>query len=88
MFPATAFRSVCEGTADALAIGARYPEAMIATLSTPRPVLKWERELSVFDFVTLWPDTDEEDKQGRRPGLDAGVALAQARKLASSRDSP
>ena len=74
--------SVCEGAADALAIAARYPEAVIATLSTPRPVLDWKKELSVFDFVTLWPDMDEEDKQGRRPGLDAGIALAQARKLA------
>ena len=55
---------------------------MIATLSTPRPVLDWERELSIFDFVTLWPDMDEEDELGRRPGLDASVALAQARKLA------
>ena len=74
--------SVCEGAADALAIAARYPEAVIATLSTPRPVLDWKKELSVFDFVTLWPDMDEVDKQGRRPGLDAGIALTQARKLA------
>ena len=36
----------------------------------------------MFDMVTLWPDMDELDKQGRRPGLDAVVALAQARKLA------
>ena len=74
--------SVCEGAADALAIAAREPDPVIATLSTPRPVLDWERELSVFDFVTLWPDMDEEDELGRRPGLDAAVTLAQARKLA------
>ena len=74
--------SVCEGAADALAIAAREPDPVIATLSTPRPVLDWEWELSVFDFVTLWPDMDEEDELGRRPGLDAATALAQARKLA------
>ena len=74
--------SVCEGAADALAIAAREPDPVIATLSTPRPVLDWEWELSIFDFVTLWPDMDEEDEQGRRPGLDAATALAQARKLA------
>ena len=74
--------SVCEGAADALALAAREPDPVIATLSTPRPVLDWERELSIFDFVTLWPDMDEEDELGRRPGLDAAVALAQARKLA------
>ena len=74
--------SVCEGAADALALAAREPDPMIATLSTPRPVLDWEWELSVFDFVTLWPDMDEEDELGRRPGLDAATALAQARKLA------
>ena len=74
--------SVCEGAADALAIAAREPDPVIATLSTPRPVLDWERELSIFDFVTLWPDMDEEDELGRRPGLDAATTLAQARKLA------
>ena len=74
--------SVCEGAADALAIAAREPDPVIATLSTPRPVLDWERELSIFDFVTLWPDMDEEDEMGRRPGLNAATTLAQARKLA------
>ena len=74
--------SVCEGAADALALAAREPDPVIATLSTPRPVLDWEKELSVFDFVTLWPDMDEEDELGRRPGLDAATALVQARKLA------
>jgi len=74
--------SVCEGAADALAIAAREPDPVIATLSTPRPVLDWEKQLSLFDFVTLWPDMDEEDELGRRPGLDAATALAQARKLA------
>ena len=74
--------SVCEGAADALALAAREPDPVIATLSTPRPVLDWERQLAIFDFVTLWPDMDEEDEQGRRPGLDAATALAQARKLA------
>jgi len=74
--------SVCEGAADALALAAREPDPVIATLSTPRPVLDWEKELSIFGFVTLWPDMDEEDELGRRPGLDAATALAQARKLA------
>ena len=73
--------TVCEGAADALALAARNPEPVIATLTTPRPALAWKDELSIFDFVTLWPDMDEEDKQGRRPGLDAVKALAVARKL-------
>ena len=73
---------VCEGAADALALAAREPDPVIATLTTPRPVLAWRDTLAMFDMVTLWPDMDELDKQGRRPGLDAVVALAQARKLA------
>lgn len=73
--------SVCEGTADALALAARGPDPVIATLTTPRPPMAWQRALSVFDFVTLWPDLDIPDKQGRRPGQDACIALAQARKL-------
>ncbi len=73
--------TVCEGAADALALAARNPEPVIATLTTPRPVLAWKQEISVFDFVTLWPDMDAEDKQGRRPGLDSVKALAVARKL-------
>ena len=73
--------SVCEGTADALALAARDPDPVIATLTTPRPPMAWQRALSVFDFVTLWPDLDPPDAQGRRPGQDACVALAQARKL-------
>ena len=73
--------SVCEGAADALAIAAREPDPVIATLSKPLPILQWNEAFSVFDFVTLWPDMDEEDKMGRRPGLDAAVALARARKL-------
>ena len=72
---------VCEGAADALALAARNPEPVIATLTTPRPAMSWKDELSVFDFVTLWPDMDTEDKQGRRPGLDSTKALAVARKL-------
>jgi len=72
---------VCEGAADALALAARNPEPVIATLTTPRPAMAWKNELSVFDFVTLWPDMDEEDEQGRRPGLDTVKALAVARKL-------
>ena len=72
---------ICEGAADALALAARNPEPVIATLTTPRPVMAWKNELSVFDFVTLWPDMDEEDEQGRRPGLDSVKALAVARKL-------
>lgn len=74
--------AICEGAADALAIAARYPEPVIATLTTPRPPTAWKEEFSVFDFVTLWPDMDAEDERGRRAGLDAAVALAQARKLA------
>ncbi|MYE54546.1 MAG: hypothetical protein F4X34_05040 [Chloroflexi bacterium] len=74
---------VCEGAADALALAARNPEPVIATLTTPRPALAWKGELSVFDFVTLWPDMDEEDERGRRPGLDSVKALAVARKLDS-----
>ena len=54
---------------------------MIATMTTPRPALAWKGELSVFDFVTLWPDMDDEDERGRRPGLDATKALARARKM-------
>ena len=73
--------SVCEGTADALALAAREPDPVIATLTTPRPPMAWQRVLSVFDFVSLWPDMDMPDSQGRRPGRDACVALAQARKL-------
>ena len=73
--------AVCEGAADALALAARNPEPVIATLTTPRPASAWKDELSVFDFVTLWPDMDEEDEQGRRPGLDSVIALAVARKL-------
>ena len=73
---------VCEGAADALALAAREIDPVIATLTTPRPPLVWRDALSVFDFVTLWPDMDEQDKLGRRPGLDASVALARARKLA------
>ena len=73
---------VCEGAADALALAARETDPVIATLTTPRPPLAWRDALSVFDFVTLWPDMDAEDDLGRRAGLDASVALAQARKLA------
>lgn len=73
---------VCEGAADALALSARNPEPVIATLTTPRPVMAWRDELSVFDHATLWPDMDESDDHGRRPGLDAVEALARARKLA------
>ena len=73
--------AVCEGAADALALAARNPEPVIATLTTPRPASAWRDELSVFDFLTLWPDMDEEDEQGRRPGLDSVKALAVTRKL-------
>ena len=73
--------SVCEGTADALALAARDPDPVIATLTTPRPAMAWQRALSVFEFVTLWPDMDLPDDQGRRAGRDACVSLAQARKL-------
>ena len=73
---------VCEGAADALALAAREPDPVIATLTTPRPPTAWQVALSMFSSVTIWPDMDTEDEQGRRPGLDAVVALAQARKLA------
>ena len=73
---------VCEGSADALALAARETDPVIATLTTPRPPTAWRDELSVFDFVTLWPDMDKQDEMGRRAGLDAAVALARARKLA------
>lgn len=74
--------TVCEGAADALALAAREPDPVIATLTTPRPPIAWRIALSMFGSVTVWPDMDEEDEQGRRPGLDAAVSLAQARKLA------
>ena len=73
---------VCEGAADALALAAREPDPVIATLSTSRPTVEWRDVLSVFDHVTMWPDMDEADEQGRRAGLDAARSLAQARKLA------
>ena len=73
---------VCEGAADALALAAREPDPVIATLTTPRPPTAWRVALSMFSSVTIWPDMDTEDEQGRRPGLDAVRALAQARKLA------
>ena len=74
--------TVCEGAADALALAAREPDPVIATLTTPRPPTAWRVALSMFSSVTIWPDMDAEDEQGRRPGLDAVRALAQARKLA------
>ena len=73
---------VCEGAADALALAAREPDPVIATLTTPRPPTLWRDALSVFDSITIWPDMDTEDEHGRRPGLDAVRSLAQARKLA------
>lgn len=73
---------VCEGAADALALAAREPDPVIATLTTPRPPVDWRGALSIFDFITLWPDMDDLNKKGQRPGLDAAVSLAQARKLA------
>ena len=73
---------ICEGAADALALAARDPDTVVATLTTPRPPVAWRDALSVFEMVTLWPDMDELDKRGRRPGLDAAIALTQARKLA------
>ena len=74
--------AVCEGAADALALAARDPDPVVAILTTPRPPVAWRDELSVFEFVILWPDMDAEDERGRRPGLDAAIALTQARKLA------
>ena len=57
-FGATAL-SVCEGAADALALAARDPDPVVATLTTPRPPVAWRDALSVFDSVILWPDMDE-----------------------------
>ena len=74
--------AVCEGAADALALAARDPDPVVAILTTPRPPTAWRDALSVFDSVILWPDMDAEDERGRRPGLDASIALTQARKLA------
>ena len=74
--------SVCEGAADAIALAARDADAVIASLTTPRPARLWRDALSIFDRVTLWPDMDDIDEQGRRPGLDSVIALAQARQLA------
>ena len=74
--------AVCEGAADALALAARDPDPVVAILTTPRPPVAWRDALSVFDSVILWPDMDAEDERGRRPGLDAAIALTQARKLA------
>ena len=73
---------VCEGAADALALAAREPDPVIATLTTPRPATAWRVALSMFSSVTIWPDMDTEDEHGRRPGLDAVRAFTQARKLA------
>lgn len=73
---------ICEGAADALALAAREPDAVVASLTTPRPAIDWRDALSAFDFITLWPDMDEEDEKGQRPGLDAAIAFARARKLA------
>ena len=70
--------AVCEGAADALALAARDPDPVVATLTTPRPPVAWRDALSVFDSVILWPDMDAEDEKGRRPGLDAAIALTQA----------
>lgn len=75
---------VCEGAADALALAAREPDPVVATLTTPRPSVVWREELSVFEYVTLWADMDEKDKRGRRPGLDAVRLLTQARKLSGA----
>ena len=74
--------AVCEGAADALALAARDSDPVVATMTTPRPPVAWRDALSVFDSVILWPDMDAEDERGRRPGLDAAIALTQARKLA------
>ena len=67
--------AVCEGAADALALAARDPDPVIATLTTPRPPIDWRGALSTFDFITLWPDMDDLNKNGQRPGLDAAVSL-------------
>ena len=74
---------VCEGAADALALAARA-DPVIATLTTPRPPTAWRDELSMFDFVTLWPDMDEQDELGRRAGLDAAVASGAGTKARGS----
>jgi len=45
--------SVCEGAAHALALAAREPDPVIATLTTPRPPIAWRVALSMFSSVTI-----------------------------------
>ena len=78
--------AVCEGAADALALAARDPDPVVATLTTPRPPVAWRDALSVFDSVILWPDMDAEDERGRRPGLDAAIALTSGAKTRGAGD--
>ena len=74
---------VCEGAADALALAARETDPVIATLTTPRPPHRLERcALGVRLRNAVAGHGRTEDELGRRAGLDASVALAQARKLA------
>ena len=70
---------ICEGAADALGLAAREPDPVVASLTTPHPPIDWRDALSAFDFITLWPDMDEEDEKGQRPGLDAAIAFARTR---------
>ena len=75
--------AVCEGAADALALAARDPDPVVAILTTPRPPTAWrDALLSVRLRNPLAGHGRRLDERGRRPGLDAAVALTQARKLA------
>ena len=68
----------CEGIADALSLGAREPESILAFTATPRKTLQWRAALGAFSNLTFWPDMDEADEQGRRIGLDDVMRLATA----------
>ena len=72
----------CEGVADALALGAREPETVMAFTTTPRKTLEWRGELDGFNNLTFWPDMDEADEQGRRVGLDDVMRLGAALRMA------
>ena len=63
---------VCEGAADALALAAREPDPVIATLTTPRPPTAWQVALSMFSSVTIWPDMDDRGQAGPPSGPGCG----------------
>lgn len=73
--------AICEGAADGLAIAAREADAVICTLTTPRPAHAWSEMLSAYPGIVIWADNDPVNKRGERPGIDAGMALARALRL-------